>query len=219
MPRSGGFTSQLYRAALRPVSLGTASRRAALMALVTAAVVATATAAASERTQLTIYHAFTASGAPTVRVTSTIRGHCWTGSLSSPRADAWRCMSSNFIYDPCFSSTSVRGIVLCPATGLWSSAAIEIRLTQSLPTNYGNQDKPSTAGLPWALVTTSGWKCLLDTGAAGVINGRRANYVCSRTKDWLWGAPRRRSEPWRIYAAPVSAAKLSRMVSIRAVWF
>jgi hypothetical protein len=68
-------------------------------------------------------------------------------------------------------------------------------------------------------VTISGWNCVRDTGATSIVDGRRANYACSRTNDWLWGAPMRRSEPWRIYAAPGSARKLSRTVGIRAAWF
>jgi hypothetical protein len=179
----------------------------------------TGAAAAGQRTQLSIYAPFSASGTPTVRVTNTVRGHCWTGSLAAAREDAWRCMSGNFIYDPCFSSASAQGIVLCPATGPWNSAAIEIRLTRSLPNQYGNKGKPSTSGLPWALVTMSGWKCRLATGATTVVDGRRANYGCTRTKDWLWGAPMRRSEPWRIYAASGTARKLSRTIAIRAAWF
>ena len=192
---------------------------AAVFTFVVATFASTGAAAAGETTKLTIYEPFASSGAPPARVTTSIRGHCWTGSLASPRGDAWRCMSGNFIYDPCFSSTMFAGIVLCPATGPWSSAAIEIRLTQSLPRKYENKGRPSTAGLPWALVTTSGWKCLLATGATTVVDGRRANYACSRTKDWLWGAPTRSREPWRIYAASVTARKLSRTVGIRAAWF
>ena len=201
------------------MSVRLAARRAALVAAMTAAALGTETAVAGQRTQLSIYEPFTPAGAPTVRVTSTIRGNCWTGSSAAAREDAWRCMSGNFIYDPCFSSTGVRGIVLCPATGPWSSAAIEIKLTRRLPSKYGNKGKPSTKGLPWALLTASGWKCRLDTGATAVVDGRRANYACTGTKDWLWGAPTRQSEPWRIYVAPVSAKKLSRTASIRAAWF
>src|ERR1017187_1165279 len=113
--------------------LGLAAKRVALVAAMTAAAFGTGAAAAGQPTELSVYEPFSASGTPTVRVTNTVRGHCWTGSLAAAREDAWRCMSGNLIYDPCFSSASARGIVLCPATGAWSSAAIEIRLTQSLP--------------------------------------------------------------------------------------
>lgn len=199
--------------------LGPTGKRATVVAAMAVAAVATGAASAGQRTRATIYEPFNASGAPTVHVTGTIRGHCWTGSLAAARRDAWRCMSGNYIYDPCFSSKSARGIVLCPATGPWSSAAIKMRLTKNLPSGYGNKGKPSTSGLPWALVTMSAWKCRLATGATAVVDGKRANYGCSGTKDWLWGAPSRKAQPWVIYAAPSSTNRLSRKVRIKAAWF
>ncbi|HUA45797.1 MAG TPA: hypothetical protein VMA77_11245 [Solirubrobacteraceae bacterium] len=176
-------------------------------------------AAAGMQTQTSIYSPFAASGQPAAHVVSTVRGHCWTGSLAVNHQDAWRCLSGNFIYDPCFSSAAAAGIVLCPASGPWGSSAIEIKLTQRLPSKFGNKGGPSTSGVPWALVTLAGWKCKLATGATTVIDGERQNYFCTGTKDALWGAPSRASEPWRIYAAPNGATKLSRRVEIKSAWF
>ena len=190
-----------------------------MAAAITVALLAPTAAAAATRTRASIYTPFASSGAPTVHVVSTVRGHCWIGSLAAARSDAWRCLSGNLIYDPCFSSPSASGLVLCPASGPWSPRAVEIKLTAQLPTRYANPDKPSTNGLPWALVTSSGWKCRLDTGATTVVQGRRANYSCTGTNDWLWGAPSRRSEPWKISVAPASANELKRRVGIRSAWF
>lgn len=183
------------------------------------AVLAVGTAAAVAHTQASIYTPFAASGKPAGPVTSTVRGHCWTGSLSVDHRGAWRCLSGNLIYDPCFSSANAKGIVLCPATGPWSSSAIEIRLSSNLPVKYGNTGKPSMSGLPWALVTTQGWNCRLATGATTVVHGKRQNYFCTGTQDSLWGAPTRTSQLWKIYAAPNGSKKLSRQVSIRSAWF
>jgi hypothetical protein len=184
-----------------------------------AAVLGAGAAAGATRTQASVYTPFTSSGAPTIRVVSRIRGYCWTGSLAVDHRDAWRCMSGNLIYDPCFSSPTAKGVVLCPASGPWSRTAIEITLTRKLPTKYGNRRAPSTSGLPWALVTASGWRCELNTGATTVVSGRRANYACTGTQDWLWGAPLRKSQPWKIYAARSSAKRLKRKVAIKAAWF
>ncbi|HLY82456.1 MAG TPA: hypothetical protein VKQ71_05695, partial [Acidimicrobiales bacterium] len=188
-----------------------------------------ATAAAGTRTHAIIYEPFASSGAPAVRVTSTIQGHCWTGSLATPRRDAWRCMNANppcltggapcagaasFIYDPCFSSAKAPGVVLCPAPGPWSDNALEIKLTSRLPTKFANTKSPTTTGLPWALVTMRGWRCGLNTGATTVVDHRRANYFCTGTRDWLWGGPSRRSQPWLIYAAPLSARRLHTRVGV-----
>jgi hypothetical protein len=128
-------------------------------------------------------------------------------------------MSGNLIYDPCFSSSNAKGIVLCPASGPWSSSAIKIKLTRKVPIKYGNKGKPSTSGLPWALVTSAGWKCELNTGATSVVRGKRQNYFCTGTQDSLWGAPLRRSQPWKIYVAPTGAKRLRSEVAIQAAWF
>jgi hypothetical protein len=166
-----------------------------------------------------VYSPFRASGRPAVHVIKTVLGFCWEGSAAVPHRRAWRCMSGNFIYDPCFSFWNSSGTVLCPSRGPWVASAIKIRLTRKLPVRYGNKRKASTSGLPWALVTVTGWKCRLDTGATSVIGGQRLNYFCTRTQLGLWGAPDRTSEPWTIYAASPQAQTLTDRVGIRAAWF
>lgn len=170
-------------------------------------------------TEAGVYMPFSASGRSAVEVKSMIRGHCWTGSLAVNHRGAWRCVSANLIYDPCFSSPDAKGIVLCPSSGPWSSSGVEIKLTSKLPVMYENKRVPSTSGLPWALVTVAGWKCRLATGATSVVDGQRQNYFCTGTQDSLWGAPTRRSEPWKIYAAPNAAHRLTHEVAVTSAWF
>lgn len=192
---------------------------AALLSLVAAlAFPASATsepAVARPATQTRIFEAFSGSGRPTVFIASIIRGSCWTSSLAEHRDDAWRCMSGNYIFDPCFSSAKAQGVVLC-IVAPWASTAVEIVLTKPLPKPYGG--RPSTAGLPWAIETATGLKCTMATGATTAIGNRRANYGCD-ANEWLWGAPLRGSEPWTIYAAPVTAKHLSKLVKIAVAWF
>lgn len=187
----------------------------------TIAVLAASTgmALAGTRTHAHVYRPFTASGQPAGHVTKTVRGSCWTGSLAADRRDAWRCMGGNFIYDPCFSSSKAHGVVLCAATGPWSSDVIKFKLTKKLPAKFANKRAPSTHGLPWALVTTKGWKCRLVTGATTVADGKRANYACQGTSEMLWGSPERGSEPWKIYVAKPQAKHLHNRTGIRAAWF
>jgi len=182
-------------------------------------VLANASEAKVVRTQATVFEPFTAAGVPVSRPLKTVTGSCWTGSLASARADAWRCMSGNEIIDPCFGSTQARAIVLCSANGPWDRGLLEIKLTKKLPTRYANKGKPSTAARPWALQTSAGWKCELATGATDVIAGMRLNYFCEGTKRGLWGSPARGSQPWHIYAALPSARTLSKQVNIRYAWF
>jgi hypothetical protein len=196
-----------------------AALAATVVALGAVAVGGAGSAAAATHTKTTIFNPFTYSGKPASHVDKTLRGYCWTGSLASDRADAWRCMVGNEIIDPCFSSAKAGGIVLCSANGSWSSSLLEVELTKKLPSKYANKGKPSTSGLPWALLTTADWKCELDTGATTAIHGMRLNYFCKGTKDGLWGSPSRKSQPWQIYAAPSTAKTLSSKVGIGWAWF
>jgi hypothetical protein len=179
------------------------------------AALATASLAGVTRTRTIIYQAFTSSGKPAIHVTSTSRGNCTGGSSAIDRADAWRCFSGNFVYDPCFSSSQAKGIVLCPV-GPWTSAAVEIKLTARL--TGGNTRKASTSGNPWAVETPFD-KCELATGATSILDHLRANYYCQTSKNILWGYPSRKSQPWTIYSAPPTATKLTRRVPIRVAWF
>jgi hypothetical protein len=172
-------------------------------------------ALARTTTQTHIYQAFSGSGRPSVRITSILRGSCWSDSLAAGRDDAWRCMSGNYIFDPCFSSPKAQGVVLCVVSP-WNRSGVEIVLTKRLPNPYAG--RPSTTGLPWAIQTFTGLKCELATGSTTAVGSRRANYGCN-SNEWLWGAPLRSSEPWMIYAAAVDAKHLSKRVKIAVAWF
>jgi hypothetical protein len=197
-----------------------AMRRLPLLALLACLTVAglAGTALAGTHTRARIYEPFKASGKPAFHVSKTYSGSCFAASIAVNRRDAWRCMSGNAINDPCFSSAKAKGVVLCPASGPWKKSLIKIKYKGKLP-GPANKGKPSTRGLPWALITTSGWKCRLDTGATQVVGGKRENYFCSGTSKALWGGPKRSVEPWTIYVAPNSATSLSQTTGIRSAWF
>jgi hypothetical protein len=110
--------------------------------------------------------------------------------------------------------------VLCPAGGgPWSSEVIKLKLFRKLPGTERGRTRRSTHGLPWAVVTAEGWKCRLDTGATRVAQGRRENYSCKGTRRWLYGAPDRGSEPWKIYVAGSQATRLHNKTAIKSAWF
>jgi hypothetical protein len=189
---------------------------AAVLACAAALIPAAALAATTSPTKTIVYRAFAASGKPAIHVTKTVRGFCWEGSLAADRDDAWRCLSGNDLFDPCFSSGKAKGIVLCvPAP--WTRSGVKIKLTRPLPKPYAG--KPSTKGLPWGIKTTSGLRCVVATGATAAIGHVRANYYCLTGEDWLWGSPSRKSEPWTIYIAPLNARKLSARVKVAIAWF
>jgi hypothetical protein len=185
----------------------------AVLTSLVAAVIATATHVVS-------FAAFTVGGVPTVHIAHTVRGSCFTESLAADRDDAYRCLSGNVIYDPCFAPPAAvhaaKGIVVCPQAP-WADSGIEIRLTKALPRN--TLRTPSIGGVPWAIETTTGCRSVIATGATAAIGTRRANYYCAGTKQWLWGTPSRTSEPWMIFTAPLNATRLSRRVAVEQAWY
>jgi hypothetical protein len=168
---------------------------------------------ARTHTTATVYQAFSYHGVivPHVQVES---GYCSTTSGVTRRNDAWRCLVGNSIYDPCFSSTFVVGVVVCPTP--WKDTGIEIRLTQPLP-QATSHVAPSLALQPWALQTAAGAHCVLSSGASSIVHGQRLNYSCG-TQVGLWGFPKRASQPWTILSAPLNATVLTHRVAILHAW-
>jgi len=86
-----------------------------------------------------------------------VKGNCWTSSIASPRADAYRCMANDEIYDPCFKiDPSSAG---CPSD-LAANAGIVIDLTKPLPP----PQSPSPNREAFAMVLQSGATCNRATG-------------------------------------------------------
>lgn len=172
--------------------------------------------AAAAKTRARIYHAFNRRGHSVFRARAR-SGSCFTVSLTTQRRDAWRCSTKSLIYDPCFSSSKVRGIVLCP-DGPWAGTGVRMTLTDALPDRAGLGRAPSTRLEPWALETVDGRRCLLASGATNVVQEQRLNYFCGRRRDALWGSPDRSSQPWTIFSAPPSAMQLTKRAGIRTAW-
>jgi hypothetical protein len=187
--------------------------------LTTALVIGAASTAAAGTgaTTATVYRPFTASGAGRLSG-PTKSGYCWTSSETSGRHDAWRCLSRNEIYDPCFSSARVKTFVLCPLAP-WRNSGIKLRLTRPLPIALANHGALSLRNQPWALQLYDGRTCLLAGGASSLVDGIRLNYFCTNARSTgLWGFPDRATEPWTIYIAPYSATHLSERAPIKRAW-
>jgi hypothetical protein len=189
----------------------------AAVAVALTALAASSAATAAMRTSTRIYRAFTSSGSPAITVTKTVRGHCFAGSSEANRNDAWRCTSKNLIYDPCFSSSKARGLVLCPVAA-WSRAGVKIILNKALPTQAGNTRAPSTRSTPWAMQTFSGIRCSLQGMGPAISATVFGRYAC-RNGKWLWGHPNRNTQPWTMYIAPVTATQLTTKAKIAIAWF
>lgn len=91
-----------------------------------------------------------------MKVTATLRGSCWVTSIAVDRRDAYRCMSANEIFDPCFARGA--STVYCPQD-LIADRGTAIRLTKSLPSpNKSARDQA------WAMQLKSGDFCTIGTG-------------------------------------------------------
>jgi hypothetical protein len=144
-------------------------------------------------------------------------GSCWEGAITTPRRDAWRCISGNYIYDPCFSSLRTPRIALC-VTEPWRDRGVRLQLTRSLPSSLANRGPLSIRSRPWALELQDGTRCIFDSGASRVLQRLRANYFCRRGGAELFGLPDRRSEPWTIASAGARATHLGPRLAIVRAW-
>ncbi|HZT90752.1 MAG TPA: hypothetical protein VFA05_01805 [Gaiellaceae bacterium] len=197
------------------------SRLAVALALVAALVaIAPAAGAARRATTKHVFAAFEAGAlARGLHVVKEVRGSCWTGSEATDRSDSWRCMSGNFIYDPCFSSATpgTTSHVIC-ASSPFVRGVVELVLTKRLPYAYGNAHHRATASAPWAVRLTNGVACVALQGATGAIAGMRIGYACSN-KGVLVGNPRRSTPTWRIFFAKSFAASNVRLVPVAEAWW
>jgi hypothetical protein len=185
-------------------------------ATLAAAVCVSGSAYAQNTTTATIFKAFTSHGSVTLHARSKA-GYCWSGAITTPRRDAWRCLVGNRIYDPCFSSAHAVGLVLCvEAPSL--KTGVKIRLTKPLPRARGNHSAPSLRLEPWAIELEDGRRCQFDSGGSAVVEGKRSNYFCVTGSEELWGFPDRGSEPWTILTAPERATKLTKLAGVRHAW-
>ncbi len=147
---------------------------------------------APARTVVRTYDPWTHAGklAPGVRVARTIRGYCWTTSIAEGTANAYRCMSGNYIYDPCFAphagAAGVSEVACAPAP--WSKVVM-MRLTRRLPANSGY--RPTL----WALVLAGGDRCVVGTGTNGEVDGVVMFFYCNHG---LAGGPSMAHEPWTV---------------------
>lgn len=100
------------------------------------------------------------------------KGKCWNPSIASSGSNAWRCMTDEFIHDPCFETDS--GQVVC---GIDSEKedAFELKLTEPLPKQRNdNTREPSY----WKIELENGLNCYVFTGTAGNLNNEYVYHYC-----------------------------------------
>jgi hypothetical protein len=104
-------------------------------------------------------------------------GACFTNSLVSERADAWRCTSGESIYDPCFTAADGETIV-CGQAPIFTEDddGFVVNLTQPLPPAVVPSELDDID--PWMLLLQDGNLCAALSGATSGALGRQVRFGC-----------------------------------------
>lgn len=105
---------------------------------------------------------------PTLPVGTSKPGTCFSGSIATPRAGAWRCMSGNQLFDPCFSLPKLTNAVICGADPSQNKGGFQLDLQSPIPSNKGLPPAPDSA---WMVELQNGVVCSIFTGTQVIING------------------------------------------------
>ncbi|QMU76623.1 hypothetical protein GXW83_13600 [Streptacidiphilus sp. PB12-B1b] len=160
----------------------------------TAAAAAPAAATSATPTRVVVVEPWKgAEPASDITVTGSASGHCFAPSIASTRHDAYRCLTGNLIYDPCFSpqTTPPGDQVLC-VDGPSATRFLRVKLTAPLPA--GSTGTPQVA--PFALVLADGQFCLRNSGAERATSSLPLSYACQR--GFLFGFPDTSAAGWTI---------------------
>lgn len=107
-------------------------------------------------------------------VSAKASGYCASASAATKRPDAFRCYRGSYaIMDPCFSSPSSSGEVLC-VDSPWSKKAIEVQLTKPVPVAA-----PDGTASIWAVVLANGARCTIDNEDTDVAFGHTVGWACT----------------------------------------
>lgn len=128
-------------------------------------------------------------------VTEKASGSCWTHSLVTDRADAWRCFEGNDILDPCFARAP-RSLTVACAQSPFSNRIVLLSLKKPLIDSENATTRwLQPKGEPWGLRLTSGDTCVFVTGATDAVGGERLNYACRKT-GWIIGVADHSAPIW-----------------------
>lgn len=147
-------------------------------------------------------------------------GECWTSSNVLPRANAWRCMIGNDIYDPCFSSSSSADWVACDVNPLSDGlgGGLRVNLTAPLAPDIWTSDTI----YPWYMELADGTTCYSLGRDTFPVDDDWANYACAGA-DFILGEPEDDgSGIWYANRARLSSdgsAAHSAWEPVRIVWY
>jgi hypothetical protein len=111
----------------------------------------------------------------------TISGDCLVGSEAANRTDAYRCITSNEISDPCFVLPNEK-LLICGVDIVTANGGFLLQPAKALP--KGELWKNNIQGWAMRLQLISGEICSFMGGAtAGNAKNERLNYQCGDNKN------------------------------------
>jgi hypothetical protein len=111
----------------------------------------------------------------------TINGDCSGGSTAANRADAYRCITSSEISDPCFVLPNEK-LLICGVDIVTGNGGFLLQPAKTLP--KGELWKNNIQGWAMRLQLISGEICSFMGGATGVnAKNERLNYQCGDAKN------------------------------------
>lgn len=129
-------------------------------------------------------------------------GECWTISSTATSNDkAWRCMSGDFIYDPCFETETNQ--IVCNVDPELPESGFELKLTKPLP-ERGGYDKEEAKKWSWIVKLQNGLICEAISGTAGTADGENFYYACNRENIVILGYLDKGGPLWKAKAAYIS---------------
>lgn len=164
-------------------------------------------------TELRLFQPFGGASPPPGWPIEEAVGECFGPSGAVIRPDAWRCMTEERLFDPCFEDPYGKDQVACPQMAEKRQLVV-LRLEAPLPFEraHGVEEPGETL---WALELADGQLCVFLTGGTAVVAGLRLNYACPR--GFVFGDPNRSGELWRVFFQEEGSDSLVE-VEVRVAW-
>lgn len=126
-------------------------------------------------------------------VKSSLYGECFAQSQLIVREDAWRCISGENTYDPCFVKPGPdRTEALCPESP-WVGDSVQIRVKSPL-NNEQNKTLDMSLSYPWAIELANGEHCqAIQSGM--MYDQMPVRYKCAHM-NYLLGHLQRCATQW-----------------------
>ena len=166
-------------------------------------------------TQVHLYRPFGGlQGQPQIQIKHTVEGECKEHSNRTPRSDAWRCTTAEWIIDPCFiRSYGNQKEALCPDAP-WLDAGMLIHI-QTGHNESRNEEFDLSKSYPWAVKLENGLACIASDKPT-YFQHLVVRYQCA-DNTFLFGHLQRCKAQWSILHQQKTNAVET--VTIAEAWF